>query len=261
MKTSRTKAVNQASDEVAKTTKLVTRATKKTASTTADVAKAANTLQTTYGVAVKTGTKVSTRLAGIMPYAGTALDVLGTYNVYSRFSTKYKQEKDALNIALNSVMVVGDAAAVVGDVISAFGLTATSTVAGAVVGVPAMGVGEIISIVGGLVSAAAIQGFLVGQTVGHSFSAEGAKAQQLYAENLYSSMIQRPVSTIGSALVMAGVPLAISRFSKIKTNKGPLRYVVGHTANWLGNNALGKPGTCRYFHDDITRTVKQLQHH
>jgi hypothetical protein len=207
-----------------------------------------------YGVAVKHGAKVGTKLAGLVPVAGMAFDI-ASLGISTAGLVQSVKEADVLNTVLNSIAMVGDATAVVGDVLE-MGYALSWTGFGAAVGVT----GTLISTVGGLVSAgvSAIQGFLVGQTVGRSFSPEGAKMQQLFAQNLYAGMVQRPITSVATALSMVGLPLVIGGISRFKL--GPVSGIAG----WMNNSALGnqvRAGVSMMTLQAITPYTSKLDEH
>lgn len=175
--------------------------------------------------ATKVGTKLSTKLAGALPYVGLAGDVAGV-GMSAAGLKQSIQADDPLNTILNSIALAGDVTSVVGDVLEF---------------TPLMPVGTVVSIIGGLVSAgvSAVQGFLLGETVGHSLSPEGLYAQKLFAENLYSSAIQRPITTAAMVATKILIPAMLNRLAGVKdtsmlTNLG-LRWV----GRQLTDNAIG----------------------
>jgi len=189
---------------------------------TLDAAKAADK---TLDVA-KAGSKITPKVSGLLPWVGMGFDVANLGFSVAGLQQSIEQG-DTLNTILNSIAVVADTAAVVGDVLEF---------------TPLAGAGVAISLVAGVVSigVSAIQGWLAGQTIGHSLSPEGMKAQQLFAENLYSSMVQRPVTTAASLTVMYGFPLVTGRIASADISKAN---IIGKAAirasRFLSENALG----------------------
>lgn len=179
------------------------------------------------GVAVdaaETGTKLSTKLAGVAPYLGLTMDVLGV-GMSTAGLVQSVQAGDPLNIILNSVALAGDVVSVAGDVLE--------FVLGPV--------GTAVSIVGGLVSAgvSAIQGYLLGETVGHSLSPEGLYAQKLFAENLYSSAIQRPITTVATVATKVLLPIAFNRLAGMKDTNVLTSLGLRWVGRQLTDNAIG----------------------
>ena len=174
---------------------------------------------------VKAGTKAVTKGIGLMPAIGTAADVTSLGLSAVGFSQSLRTG-NPLHIGLNTISLIADAADVAGDVLTMTGI-----------GVP---IGATLSVVAGVVSlgVSAIQGWLVGETIGRSLSPEGLKAQQLFAENLYSGIINRPITTVGATLAMVGVPYALNKLASGKGILGNLPLVHG-AASWLTSNAIG----------------------
>lgn len=195
---------------------------RKAMDTTLDAAKAVDkTLD-----AAKAGTKITTKVSGLVPWVGLGFDV-ASLGISAAGLQQSIEQGDTLNTILNSIAVVADTAAVVGDVLEF---------------TPLAGAGVAISLVAGVVSigVSAIQGWLAGQTIGHSLSPEGMKAQQLFAENLYASMVQRPVTTAASLTVMYGLPLVTGSIASANLSKAN---IIGKAAirasRFLSENALG----------------------
>lgn len=149
----------------------------------------------------KAVTKVGTAAIGI---AGTAMDTVSAAGNIVGAVQAFK-DADILQGVLYTSGAVGDVVSIVGDVISMIGNA-----------VPILKLAEILNWVGTAQSAisSGIIGWLTGQTVGHSLAPEGAKAQQLFANNLYASVTTRPISTLGTVLTTIGVPAALSIWSK-----------------------------------------------
>lgn len=178
------------------------------------------TKELTEEVASETTTKVAKKGAGIAPHIGVAIDVASLGFSIAGLVQSIEQG-DALNIVFNSVLAVADTADLAGNFIPGFG-TALSVIAG------------IVSI-----GATMLQGWLVGQTIGKSFSAEGAQAQALFAENLYASTINRPISSIGTILTMIAVPALTSVLGKGVGSSNAILRTASFLPDWLSTSALG----------------------
>lgn len=199
---------------------------------------------------LKKGTKLGTKIAGFAPGVGIAIDVASLGLSVAGLTQAIKAE-DPLSIGLNTVGVVADAADVLGDILTiaggamiAGGAAASATGLGAIpglvsvaIGTSLAGIGATMSTVAGIVSLgmSAITGWLVGETAGRSFSPEGAKAQQLYGENLYSGMVHRPITTLATTGVLVGLPIGLGAMSRIKNPKN----LFGYIGRSLTHNALG----------------------
>ena len=111
------------------------------------------------------GSKIASRVGGtLLTGAGLVLDAASLGVSFAGLTQSIKAG-DAFNTGLNLIAVIADSASVVGDVLE---LT------------PFALAGQAISLVGAIVSAgvAALQGWLLGRTVGRSFSEEGSYAQK-----------------------------------------------------------------------------------
>lgn len=178
--------------------------------------------------AVSTVKPISKMSHAFMSYAGTALDVASAgMNIAG--ATQAFQDNQYLIGSMYTFGALNDLASVVGDIVASIPTPVTAVV------------GQVLNIVGTVMSMAsdAIIGALVGTTVGHSLTPEGAKAQQLYASNLYASAIQRPISTIATALTMFGVPAALNRLGALQGSKVGILRGIGKTADFLTDNAWG----------------------
>lgn len=180
----------------------------------------------TLGVAVdatKTGTKLSTKTAG--EFLGLAGDVLGV-GMSTAGLVQSIQAGDTLNTILNSITLAGDVTSVVGDVL---------------VFTPLYPAGVALSFIGGLVSAgvSAVQGYLLGETVGHSLSPEGLYAQKLFAENLYSSAIQRPITTVATVATKILLPAAFNRLAGVSDTNVLTALGLRWVGRQLTDNAIG----------------------
>ena len=142
---------------------------------------------------VLTGTAKASKL---IPYVGVAANalsfVLNMVGVYQAV-----QEGDILNAVLYGLSGALDVTSAVADFFP--------------------GIGNIIALAADGLSLllGAIAGWRVGETVGHSISPEGAKAQELFAKNLYASMTTRPVTTVATTLTTIGSPMAFNMLSSI----------------------------------------------
>lgn len=137
--------------------------------------------------------------------AGTAIDIasLGA-NVVG--ITQSAKESNFLFTTLYAASALGDVASIVGDILTSVGGGVSVTGIGAIAGAPLAIAGYAMNILGSVSSAiySGIIGGLSGSTIGHSLSPEGVKAQSLFASNLYSSIVNRPISTIATLGVLAG---------------------------------------------------------
>lgn len=140
------------------------------------------------------------------------------------------QSTNSRDNLLYTVGAIGDSLAVIGDIV----LLAT--------GVSGLGglIGGGLNLLGAITSgvSGALVGSRVGETVGHSLTQEGAKAQSLFAQNLYSSMTNRLLTTAGTVLTTTLTPVLLNYLSgkNYKTETGKL---IGKGANVLVNNAWG----------------------
>lgn len=206
-----------ASNKLEKATKNLDEATKL-------VNKSADGLKAAGVVAEEVTGRMAKKIGGLLPTVGTAVDIASLGLSVAGFKQSL-ETGDGINIALNSIMLAADALDVVGDFVP--------------------GAGSALSLLAGIVSigAGAIQGWWVGQTAGHSLSREGLTAQGMWAQNLYQGMIQRPVSSLVTALTMVGIPIIIGAFSSADTTKrfGKFLHKTGiqQASSWLSSNALG----------------------
>lgn len=191
--------------------------------------------------AVTTGAKAATKTVGGLPVVGTVFDVASM----ALSGVGLKQSIEAGNaelIALNATALVGDVFSVAGSALQIIGTTMAASGVGTGPGVLLLGLGTGIDVIGSVVSlgASAIIGKKIGETVGRSFSAEGAKAQQLFATNLYAGIQQRPITTVASAMAMVGIPAALNKLTaNANIGKGILRQYTQNAATWLTTNAVG----------------------
>lgn len=173
--------------------------------------------------------EIASKGKSVTKFANTAMGVAGTVMDVASLGLNIAgavqafEDGSVLDSILYSVGAVGDAASIAGDVITY---------------IPGVGtvVGTALNWIGALVSmgAGALIGMKVGETVGHSLSPEGAKAQQLFAENLYGSMFTRPLTTVATVLTSTiAVPVALNALSSSK-NK-----VISAIGNTLVHNAWG----------------------
>lgn len=142
-----------------------------------------------------------------------------------------------LHGALYTTGAIGDAVSIAGDVITA---TTGWTGVGAVVGYAVNIIGTVMSAASG-----AILGFLTGQTIGHSLSPEGQKAQQLFTKNLTASISSRPISTVATVLSMMAVPALSNlagRVGPIKKTDPILKKILKAPARLFYNTTKGAFG-------------------
>lgn len=154
---------------------------------------------------VVSGAKISAKASGLVPALGLGMDVLNLGLSSAELSMGIKSG-NVLHTTFGALGVLGDVLDVTGDVLTMGGVTSIA--------------GAALSLIGGVISIAssALIGALVGETVGHSMSPEGAKAQAMFAENLYSSTIHRPITATASILVMLGLPAATGYLSNMNTS-------------------------------------------
>jgi len=202
---------------------------------TSDAVKTAtNTLDTSVealrasGVAVDgvtTGAKISTKTAGFIPWAGITLDT-ASLGISTAGLVQSIEQGDTFNIVFNTLATAADAASVVGDILEF---------------TPAAPIGSAISIIAGVVSIgiSALQGWLVGKTVGHSLSPEGMKAQQMYAENLYASMIQRPITSLATTASIVMLPLTFNALAGAKDTNILSKIGLRWVGKQLTDSAIG----------------------
>lgn len=178
--------------------------------------------------AISTVKPLSKLASSFMSYAGTAMDITSAgLNIAG--ATQAFQDNQFLVGSLYTFGALNDMASVAGDIVASIPTPVTAVV------------GQVLNIVGTVMSMAsdAIIGALVGTTVGHSLTPEGAKAQQLYAENLYSSIVQRPISSLATVLTMFGTPAALNSLSNLNTSKVGVLNVIGKVSDALTNKAWG----------------------
>jgi hypothetical protein len=136
------------------------------------------------------------------------------------------EAEDPFHTAWNAVSLTGDTLAFAGNILML-------TVVGAKLGAILRTVGFGIS-----VGSSLFTGFMMGQTMGRSLSPEGMKVQEMFAKNLYSGMVQRPISSVASVLTLVGTPLVLEKLSQLNRDnlfgKG-----IANTAGWMVHNALG----------------------
>ena len=184
---------------------------------------------------VKSGAKIGAKAAGaLMGIAGTAMDV-GSLGMNIAGAAQAFSDIDIINGMLYTVGAVGDVISIAGDVAQFI------PVVGTVLGTVANIVGTAMSALSG-----AIIGARVGETVGHSLTPEGARAQALFAENLYGSIAQRPLTSITTVLTTVGVPALLNRLSsgtlirnKDMSTKVGVWKPLQKASNWLVHDAWG----------------------
>jgi hypothetical protein len=216
------RGVVDARKTVSETAEALTKAQKKVVTTTAtyttrarQLKKAADAAEAA-GHTIKTGSKISSKLAGLAPRVGAVADAASLAMSSAGFVQSLKSG-NALMIGLTGLETVLDTIDLVANFVPIPGV---SGAIGIVAGVANIGVGALV-------------GWLGGQTVGRSFSQEGARAQAMFAENLYSSMVHRPISSAGTIGVMAGLPLALGYLAGKKWG------AVSIASRWLTTNAIG----------------------
>ena len=183
-------ALEKTTKEAAEAAAELVTATNKAADATKGVDAAATALKNADTVfksadAVKTGSKLSTKVSGFAPVVGIAADAL-SLGMSSYAMIDAMQKGDALGGVLFGISTLLDAVALVGDF---FGP-----------------VGDVVSVIAGAASAG-VSGWYTGSTVGHSLSPSGLRAQANFMKNIQHSIIQRPVSFVGSLLAMGGVQM------------------------------------------------------
>ena len=175
--------------------------------------------------ATRAGTKIAGKATGLLPWVGLAADTASL--ALSAAALKQSIEAgDTFNTVFNSIALGADTLAVVGDVLEFIP--------------PLAPAGFVISIIAGVVSigVSALQGWLAGETVGHSLTPEGAKAQRMFAENLYAGIIQRPISSVVTSLTVFGLPAVLGAFSRIES-KNIFGRALSGIGTFLTSNALG----------------------
>lgn len=207
-----------------------------TADTVADTTKLAKNFGTTFNTidnindiqdAVNKGAKLATKGTGLIPYVGMAfdlasvgMDTAGLVQAIQSDSTNAYMK--AMNISLNATALVGDIVSVVGDVLQF---------------IPVVGqaVGGVLDWIGTGVSAlaGALNGALVGGTIGKSLSPSGAKVQELYMKNTYSSLINRPITQIASVVSMIGTPMLLQAGTRAKSS------LINVPSSFLTTDAFG----------------------
>ena len=208
---------------------------------TKDIIKAADTLDDALDsgkvitnasdIATTTG-KAASKAGGFIPAVGLALDLGGTamdaLTLAQAVQGNYDNAWQGIySIGLSSLALAGDVVAVVGDILEY---------------TPLFAVGEVLDIVGSLVSmgAGALQGAQIGSTIGHSLTPEGLKAQQMFTQNLYSSWYNRPLTMVGSIVTMIGVNTLLNKMSKLyDTTNNPIKRIIGAPSYFLTQNAFG----------------------
>ena len=206
----------------------------------------------------KLGTKLGTVALGTV---GMALDAASAGINISGAVQAFKDD-DIFSGALYVVGALGDVTSIVGDALSLAGKLGVTSIIGAPVGAVAWGLGELLNLTGAIVSiaAGALVGSRVGETIGHSLTPEGARAQQLFANNLLGSISARPLTSVATILTTWGVPKVLNRLSsnawslnKDGTIKRAMPGVIQKPASWLAHNAWGG-----FFRSGLTMGVTQL---
>jgi hypothetical protein len=176
--------------------------------------------------AVSTGKTVGRKAAGLTPFIGFAADV-ASLGISTAGLVQDVRAGDIGSAILSSIEVLGDATAVVGDVLEY---------------TPFSLIGSAVSSVGTLVSLgvnALRVGFSVGEAVGRSLTPSGLKGQQLFAENLLANTTARPISTLAALTVQVGLPYFIGRQGAKYTGASLGNKLLYSVPSFLGNNVLG----------------------
>lgn len=178
--------------------------------------------------AFEVGQEVSRKAGGAAPWIGLGLDLANLAASASALKQSI-EEGHTLGTVVNSITTLGDTLAVVGDVLEF---------------TPFAPVGAVVSWIGSGLSVvmSAVGGFLLGQTVGHSLTPTGLKAQQMFAENLYMSTIQRPITSIASAWVMLRLPAQLGSLAAAKRGSLVSRLGVRSVASWFTETTSGAFG-------------------
>lgn len=223
----------------------------RTANATGDILRAADLGQEVVSV----GVKATATGLGNIPVAGLSFDLASAGISYAGLRQSIEVEDPEL-IAWNAAALGGDTLSIIGDVFkigaTALGTVAIGTAATGVGVIPAtfmglgagtmLAVGQALDTIGSIVSlgASAIVGHKVGRTVGRSLSPEGIKAQQLFGANLYSSVINRPITTVASTLMMFGLPRMLNKMTSGQGTMHALtKGALQRPATWLTTNAVG----------------------
>lgn len=165
--------------------------------------------------------------SSVMSWAGTAMDtisygtnIVGAYNAY--------KDEDWVNMILYALAAQGDEMSIAGDILQAIPTPVTGII------------GTIANIVGTAQSAlmGLILGYRMGETVGHSLTPEGMKAQQLFTQNLYGSIVNRPLTSIATVLTTVGVPALLNRMSSVQPTDW-FKKGLQQTGQFLTHNAWG----------------------
>ena len=228
-------AITNTSEQIAKHIKDVDKV--------ADIQKTVSTMSDS----IETGAKISTKSTGFVPWVGLGMDVVSTgmdtYGLISSIQANHDNTlQGILDVGLAATALSGDIVSVVGDILQF---------------TPLIGIGEILDFVGSVVSiaAGALQGWLVGRTAGRSLSPSGLKSQELFNQNLYSSWINRPLTSVATLATMYYTSRLLGKLSQYSgptrvitddlglpidvKNNNVFQRILGEPSNFLTNNALG----------------------
>ena len=171
-------------------------------------------------LAAKKGAITAGKLtAGLVPYIGAAVS-LGAIGLDVYSLVQSAKAGDVVNIILDSALLALDAADAILDIVAPGINVATSVI----IALASMIVG-------------AVQGWYVGTTVGHSLTKEGARVQQMFTENLLSSTIHRPISSIGTIVTMFTLPALITGLESAAGKVG--MKASQRMFSFLNHNAIG----------------------
>lgn len=186
----------------------------------------------------KAANKAAIKIAGaVSSAAGITMDAV-SFGTNVAGSVQAFQDADIFNGIMYLVGGLGDIVSIVGDAVT---IAAGWTGVGFAAGEALNWIGTIVSIAAG-----ALTGIKVGETVGHSLSPEGAKAQELFAKNLYGSITDRLLTTVATLVTTALTPVALDALAKSKIP------VVSPISNFLANNAWGN-----YLRSSVTMMATQ----
>ena len=175
---------------------------------------AGDVLKTTAGVtddvvdAISTGAKIGVHLGKIVPYVGIVGDIIslgmnvaGVYNNIKDWNNMSTLQAVASTVLYGAGALL-DLGALVLDVIG--------ILPGADYEIP-NAVGVALSTASAVIGA--INGVIIGSTIGHSLSPEGSVAQKYFLQNLAQSSMNRPLTSVATALTMVGFPTALQLLS------------------------------------------------
>lgn len=159
------------------------------------------------------GKSISKAAGTALGIFGTAMDVMSLGMNIAGANQAFKDDQ-VLTGVLYTAGALGDVVSIIGDFLPV--------------------VGTILNVAGAALSgiSGALIGSNIGATIGHSLTPEGARAQALYAKNLYSSIIDRPLTTIATTITMAGTQVVLNKLSA--SNRW-----YGEAARFLSHDAIG----------------------